>query len=148
MILFGLASSCLTVSGVSEDVKQELRSKGYPIAIVDYSTAPPNSAGGVDVKIIWQNVSSKSIKYAVFEVRPYNRVGDLTPSEIGGKTMEKLQQTGPFPPGEIAGRTTYWENVWWNHSISSMKIRAVRITYMDGTSKKFLQDEVRDIIIY
>ena len=42
-----------------------------------------NSAGGVDMRIAWENTSSKTIKYIYFTVEAYNAVDDKVYCEIG-----------------------------------------------------------------
>lgn len=57
---------------------------------------PINSVGGASPHIIWRNDSGKTIKYITFTAIPYNAVGDVVSSSIGGKTTAQLQVTGPI----------------------------------------------------
>ena len=66
LLCFLIANACVTVSGVSNTTKQELLSKGIPIAILDVRSGSPNSAGGVNAYVYWQNISDKEIKYVNF----------------------------------------------------------------------------------
>lgn len=114
-----------------DEVKPELISKN--IQIINFYTSEPNSAGGVDCNIIWKNTSSKVVKYARFTVTPYNAVDDVMKSEIGGASTKTLESTGPINPGVTDGYGTIYTNVWYNSSISKMKITAIELEYMDGS---------------
>lgn len=103
------------------------------IAIQNFYTSKPNSAGGVDCNIIWKNKSDKIVKYAKFTVTPYNAVDDMVESSIGGDTYKKLKATGPVKTGEVDGYGTTWECIWYNSTISYMKITGIELEYMDGT---------------
>ena len=103
------------------------------IAIIKYYTSNPNSAGGVDANIIWKNISDKIVKYARFTAAPYNAVDDMVSSEIGGETLKKMKVTGPVKPGSTNGYGSTWECIWYNHSITHMKITGIELEYMDGT---------------
>ena len=68
-------------------------SETKPILVGNLTTYKPNSAGGVDVRIQFWNNSQQTIKYVYFDVTPYNRVGDKTRSEVGGKSLLSLRVT-------------------------------------------------------
>jgi hypothetical protein len=143
MLIGLLLASCLSIS---ETKKQELLSKGLPIAIVKALAGSPNSAGGVNVYIDWQNISDKEIKYVVFTVMPYNRVNDIAPSDIGHKATEGLRDMGPYKPGQVVS-DGYYENVWYNHTIDHLTLRGAEITFMDGEKVVFDADQVSQMLI-
>lgn len=103
------------------------------IKVIKYYTEDPNSAGGVDVNIVWKNTSKKTVKYARFRLVPYNRVDDIVSCSIRDYNEKWVKAIGPIKPGQITGYDTYWETLWYNHSIAYMKINSIEIEYMDGT---------------
>ncbi len=107
--------------------------KHSPVQVTEVFTTSPNSAGGVDLILYWKSTSTKTIKYIYIYVTPYNRVGDVESSNIGGKTTSKCKLIGPYNSGD-GGRSTF-ENVWYNSSISSARIEKIEIEYNDGTSE-------------
>ncbi len=100
--------------------------------IFDMSTSEPNSAGGVDVSVSFENTSDKIIKYIYFTVVPYNAVDDAVYSEIGGKSASTLKITGPISQDDSEVSYTS-ENVWYNSTVTRAQIESVNIEYMDGT---------------
>jgi outer membrane murein-binding lipoprotein Lpp len=105
----------------------------------------PNSAGGVDFYVIWKNNSDQVIKYIVFEVQPYNAVGDVVSSEIGNRSTYRGQSTGPFKKGQGNDGNSYWENAWYNNTIKTVKLNRVEIEYMDGTKVALKDEDVKHI---
>ncbi|WEK54562.1 MAG: hypothetical protein P0Y55_00325 [Candidatus Cohnella colombiensis] len=105
----------------------------------------PNSAGGVDLYILWKNNSDSVIKYARFEVVPYNAVDDVVTSEISGISTFYGRETGPFKKGQGSSSDTYWENAWYNSTIKKVKLISVNIEYMDGTELTLKDDDVKYI---
>lgn len=119
------------------DNKTELEDFKKSVSIIKYFTNEPNSAGGVDCNVIWKNLSSKTVKYAYFTVKPYNAVNDPVKSEISSSLYDDgtitLKVTGPVRANSIDGYNTYWECMWYNSTIDYMKITGIEIEYMDGT---------------
>ena len=122
---------------------EQAKSSGLPILLYLKEVSNPDSAGGVDIKIGFQNLSKQNIKYVKFGVLPYNAVGDVVASEIGGKTLAILNFTGPLPYDEY--KYSRWENVWYNNSIRCIEIVKVDISYMDGSETSFENSEIKDI---
>lgn len=105
------------------------------IKIIKIWTDRPNSAGGVDLYINWENLSDKTIKYVYFTVSPYNSVNDTVRCTIRNYSSFTAQDDGPYSKGQGMKGTRYcWENAWYNYSIKGAKLENVRILYMDGTS--------------
>lgn len=100
----------------------------------------PDSAGGVSVRICFENKGTVPIKYIVFYVVPYNRVDDIVSSTVSGKAEEKLKGTGPYEPKKRS--IVRWGQVWYNHSIASVKITKIEIEYMDGSKKEIDANEI------
>lgn len=137
-------SGCATVFYEDHyDAIEQAKASGAPILLYVKGVSNPDSAGGVDINIGFQNLSKKTVKYVEFGVLPYNAVGDVVASEIGGKTLASLNFTGPMPYDEY--EYSGWENVWYNNSIECIEIVMVSITYMDGGRKYFENSEIKNI---
>lgn len=105
------------------------------IKIIKIWADRPNSAGGVDLYINWENLSDKIIKYVYFTVSPYNSVNDIVKCTIRNYSSFTAQDDGPYSKGQgLKGTRYYWENAWYNYSIKGVKLENVKILYMDGTS--------------
>lgn len=102
----------------------------------------PNSAGGVDLYIVWQNKSSKIIKYAYFEVEPYNAVGDVVSCSISGNSTFRGQETGPIKQNQWRDDGRYWECAWYNNTITKVKLLQVDIEYMDGSNVSLTGNDI------
>ena len=102
----------------------------------------PNSAGGVSVKISFKNESPKTIKYATFTVTPVNAVKDVVACTVRGRTEAYLKLTGPVG-GNTSSNGNFWENVWYNHSISTAVMTCVDVEYMDGSTESFEGDNLK-----
>lgn len=108
------------------------------IQIIKKYVSEPNSAGGVDLHIIWKNKTKRVIKYARFEVGAINAVNDEVYSDISiypGSQWVKV--TGPVKPNQVNGYGTYWSCVWYNHTIKRCKIKSVKLEFMDGGEVEF-----------
>lgn len=113
------------------------------ITVASLYTSAPNSASGVDLHIVWQNNSSKAIKYISFTVTPYNAVGDPQKCEIRGYSSFRGKVTGPINPGATYGNGKQWEVAWYNNTIVSAKLNAIDITYMDDSTLSLDQTQVQ-----
>ena len=104
-----------------------------------------NSANGIQVDMNFSNLSDKAIKYITFYTLPFNPVGDVIVSEIGGKSLTALKYTGPLDSGEftMAG----WENVWYNPTFSCFEINEIEIEFMDSTALALNKTEVSKILM-
>lgn len=108
------------------------------IQIIKKYVSEPNSAGGVDLNIIWKNKTNRVIKYASFEVGAINAVNDEVYSDISIYPGSKwVTVTGPVKPNQVHGYGTYWSCVWYNHTIKRCKIKSVRLEFMDGGEVEF-----------
>ena len=97
-------------------------------------TDEPNSAGGVDLHIYWQNTSKKTIKYVRFTVDAYNRVNDLARCSIRRESEFTGKVTGPIKPGQWYGGDIIWPCAWYNSTIVKAILTKIKIEYMDGTT--------------
>lgn len=126
-----------------KSIKDNFREK---IRVSSVRVSSPNSAGGVDLYVRWQNRSQKIIKYATFSVDAYNAVNDRVSCDIGDHYTFHGQATGPVKYGQWKGDSQYWENAWWNHSIRKAKLVGVEIEYMDGSTYKIGSEEIKYIL--
>ncbi|KZL88791.1 hypothetical protein CLMAG_58840 [Clostridium magnum DSM 2767] len=118
-----------------EQAKQkEIDNVKNTIRLINAWTSRPNSAGGVDLKILWTNTSNKAVKYAFFNVVPYNAVGDPQQCTIRHDPSFRGKVTGPINPGQTYGGDQVWECAWYNNTIVSVKVKSIDITYMDGST--------------
>ena len=156
-----------------------------------------NSADGVSIRVLWRNESDKDIKYLTFSLTPYNAVGDIVSSSIGGTTTANCRITGPLPTSSTqidirnldncfyyyspvdsweyvspyngtytysyyqftdtwrlieksltksemnnAFQGSYFDCVWYNSTVSEIRINKIEIQYMDGTSYTISEDEI------
>lgn len=101
----------------------------------------PNSAGGYSVKWDFKNTTGKTIKYASFWFTPYNAVNDIVSCDIRGKSTDGVRCTGPMADGQIH-YGTLWENAWYNHTISTVRMTHVFVEYMDGTSERIPASDI------
>ena len=93
----------------------------------------PDSVGGVGVQFSFRNEGEKTIKYVTISFIPYNQVGDAVSSSIGGRSEFGIICTGPIAPNKKqSGRC---ECIWYNYSITSVRVSKAEIEYMDGTTE-------------
>lgn len=114
--------------------RKEIDNVKNTIRLINAWTSRPNSANGVDLNILWTNTSNKVIKYTVFNVVPYNAVGDPQQCDIRHDTSFRGKVTGPINPGQTYGGDQVWECAWYNNTIVSVKVKSIDITYMDGST--------------
>lgn len=127
----------------------------YEMIEVDYSAGHEdyqgywcnrcNSAGGLGVRLKIKNLDPRSIKYASLYFVPFNKVGDIVSSSVhGGRTKHGLMYTGPLAQGQKS-EWNYLENVWYDYSISKVKLVEAKIEYMDGTTETIPGDQINRI---
>jgi hypothetical protein len=92
-----------------------------------------DTANGIDIHITYQNLdSSKTIKYATFEIGVVNAVGDFVSTTIGRKKITRLQDTGPVSPNSTSWAK--WERAAYHPNANRLAITSVKITYIDGST--------------
>lgn len=137
-------SGCVTLSHQGE--VSRAKSEGNPILIVRALTNPPNSVGGIDVGIQFFNLTDEPLKYVIFEVTPFNAVGDIVASEISQKTTEIIKVTGPIEPvGGVSRGLNIWRAVWYNYSIRCFVVDRVTIITMEDSEKTLRGSEVNSL---
>lgn len=125
---------------LNEEVLKKAKSKNQDILIRGVNVSKINSAGGVNVSLEWLYLNEdKEIKYIEFTLLPYNDVSDLQRSEIGNSSQFTGRATGPVKASDDF-KTYYWENAWYNSTISCVKLIKVKVTYMDGSSYIYVNE--------
>ena len=115
------------------------------INLIKFYTSRPNSAGGVDFYITWENLSPKTVKYATFKVDAYNAVNDVVYCEIDDGTA-RLKCTGPIKQGKID--KDHWGCLWYNYSIDYARIVEIYITYTDGSTLTIEKENIKELGYY
>jgi hypothetical protein len=131
--------------------QQEQNKKNKLQSIIRVSkvfTSDPNSAGGVDFHVIWQNTSDKVIKYASFTVVPYNAVNDVVQCTIRRSSESTGRVTGPINPKQWYGEGYLWENAWYNNTIERAELMGIRVEYMDGTVENIIGKQDLKYVMY
>lgn len=104
-----------------------------PFGLPHYGSPDPVN-GGVSVMFQWKNNTGKTGKYIKFLFNAYNRVGDLIADNFVASNI------GPFAPGYISSSDEFSHNIGYANTCSVLKLVAIQIDYMDGTSNFFISD--------
>lgn len=131
----------------TDDARENARDKVREIIRVsEVSCSEPNSVGGVDFSVVWQNRSNKTIKYIWFTAVPYNAVGDIVTCSIRDRSECRGKVTGPISPGQWYGEYHRWECAWYNNTIRKVKLKRIEIEYMDGSTATLDGEKVKYVI--
>lgn len=127
-----------------QEIQQHIEELRNTIRVKKCYSGRPNSAGGVSLYITYVNMSdTKVIKYADFSCVPYNSVDDPVRCEIRRRSEFTARDNGPYKKGEGNLSTNwYWENAWYNSTITYVKLTNIRIEYMDGSTYTIGADEI------
>lgn len=87
------------------------------------------------------NNTEKDIKYATVFLKPYNAVKEVVYCEITGMAERGIRLTGPLSPGASRG-DFYLPLMWYNPSISDIKVDRVELVYMDNTHETVPGNEI------
>ena len=137
---YGIDNGDIFINKLNEITLKEAKSKKQKILIRGANVTDVNSAGGVEISVEWLYLNkNKDIKYIEFTFQPYNDVSDVQRSEINNIINFTGQATGPIKASDKF-RKYYWENAWYNSSISCVKITKVKITYIDGSSYIYINE--------
>lgn len=149
-----LLTSCFTTimlygtiqeQSVSKEIKENIINKGYPIVVTWLNSSYPNSAGGVDVDLVFRNLSSKDIKYADFWVVPYNAVDDIQICTVRRQKERILSITGPIQQNTKQAETGTFRNVWYNYDIKRVELVKLTITFMDDTEVSYDKEQCQEM---
>lgn len=132
---------------------KDLKKKYHYILLNEVNISEPNSAGGVNVNVQILNLSNKVIKYIKLYVYSYNSVGDKVKCEIRNSPKQILNVTGPIKPltssifaeayGDInliKDTDYFWENVWYNTTITCVEISKVEVFFVDGEKYVYINE--------
>ena len=146
----GICSRCNKRMGWTKEEAQSLI-KVYSVYVDDI-----NSAGGVDLKIGWENTSNKELKYVYFTVEAYNSVWDKAYCEIRDHNAFTGRTIGPFAPGynnlyyssfdDTYTPTSVWEECYYNHTIKYFVLTQVRLVYMDESEETISGDAIEYVL--
>ena len=128
-----------------ENAVLKAQEKNSPLVVLSAYTGYPNSVGGVDLTVRTLATSKKNIKYIVFDVTGYNRVGDKVAGEVRRKYSRSVQITGPIAYG--ASDTYKWGALWYDSTLSCAHINSASVTFMDGSSKIYTSNFIPDLML-
>lgn len=113
--------------------KLEGTKKNGGVTILHYGVFDESEyTDGTGVEIGYYNSSSKIIKYITATFIGYNAVKDPVNLYSKNSSIVTLKGIGPIKPGESGSYTKSY--AWHTDSVESVKIKSVKILYMDGTS--------------
>ena len=119
--------------GKMEPGTNELKFNGTGSSYHLWEEGKANVAGGIGVRHWIYNASEKSMKYITFVYVPYNPVGDVVACSTSGKIEARGKLTGPLKPYEES--VVEWEALWYNTTITEVKLKEVVIQYMDDSEE-------------
>ena len=130
----------------SEEQNKQLIQVNYQIGHegVNGWMTSPNSAGGVSIRYAIKNIGQKEIKYFTLSFVPYNAVGDIVKCRIKNVDEKSVRGIGPIAQNCIENNY-FFENVWYNNSITSVKLVSAVIEYMDGTIEVIKGEQINPI---
>lgn len=141
-----LIACVVSTQSVEKETKEAIIEKNLPIVVTHVSTSSPNSVGGVDCSIAFRNLSNQQLKYVTFEVLPINAVGDYVECEVKKRDWVNLKVTGPVSIDDPSPPMHKWGACWYNSSIKKCKIVSINVVFMDGTQKKYNEEETQQMM--
>ena len=110
--------------------------KDYNEVFQEGKTSPSADSSGAMTAIY--NCSGKTIKYLTFGYTPFNSVNDKCDDTKYG------QLTGPIEPN--SGASVFFEHLWFNPTVSDVKIESIEIEYADGSTENVKGAEITHIL--
>lgn len=116
--------------------------KRLPFVIQRVWTGNPNAADGVSMHLAFLPTNRKTIKYIRANVTAYNEVGDRVLGRHNDSYSRPLNITGPLEVAEypVEVESFYWENLWYNSTITCARMTRLEVEYMDGTRGIYVRD--------
>lgn len=93
-----------------------------------------NSAGGVSVKFSVENFGTKTVRSYSIYFTPYNGAYEPVRCTVTNLCTKGVSGHDSLGPNGI-GSNKLFENAWYNHSIRSVSIDHIDVTYTDGTTE-------------
>lgn len=116
-----------------------LAKDNIPVLIQSINVTGPNTVGGVGFEISGFLANERPVKYLRATVRPFNRVGDVQSSEVGGQSDFRIEVPGPFE--EVYGSFKIGPEIaWYNETIVCAEVKRFEVEYMDGTKGIYVND--------
>ncbi|NLG18827.1 MAG: hypothetical protein GX556_15995 [Fibrobacter sp.] len=136
-VIIGQDTYTARTEGFSSIIK-DIKSKYKYLLIYNVNLYQNSYSSGVSVEIEYRSTSDKVIKYIDFYLTPYNEVGDSVNCSITHLTSKNLRVTGPLQPFNFnaynqENNVSAWKNVWYNSTISCVKLNKIVITFIDNT---------------
>lgn len=122
-----------------QDAEEAIRKKYPDLLVHSVSPSLPNSAGGIDVNLVFEVMNGKTVKYLQLEVSAFNAVGDRVLKTSPGDPTGRLRYTGPVQKSDGL-ESASWETVWYNSTISCVRVDKIRVEYLDGSSATYIKD--------
>lgn len=91
-----------------------------------------NSADGVTLTFLADNISGKSIKYYTLKISTYNTVGDPSYDSITDKCVFYQKYVGPIEPN---AQIVMYNLFTYQTALHKIVIDEISIEYMDGTKE-------------
>ena len=132
-----------SLSKLTSELIEETK-KNHPLYIIELKTSYPNTAGGVDLIAEVINTSNKAIKYITFTGYPINSVNDRCYCNIRKYSTVSPKGVGPIPPNDTGAY--FFENLWYDGTISEYVPISIHIQYMDGSIKTIMKSEIESLI--
>jgi hypothetical protein len=118
---------CITLA--SRTSATAAREGGY--FVTGFGLWTVDSAGGVEPFATFVNPNPASnIKYIDLQIVMYNAVGDVIRSTIDNRSIGLVRMTGPLS-NEDGAQQYQWEPVWYNRSAACVKIKSMRVEFMN-----------------
>lgn len=112
---------------------------GTPLGAYETQTSGADYAGGVDVRVVFKNNTNKMIKYVSFVLNAYNAVGDMVMCGVKKSFDSEGLFTGPLLSGYTSKSSLYFRGMFYNASITNVKIKSALITYEDNTTEELTE---------
>ncbi|MDA0685004.1 MAG: hypothetical protein O3A57_11390 [Bacteroidetes bacterium] len=123
------------------DFLLEMIGKGIPLMLESVSFTV-NSAGGVEPRIIFTNISTKTFKYVTITLQAFNAVADPARGRFNGSNEFSLSLVGPIEPSSSTLYNGDRNPPFYNNVTSCLAVTSIVIDYMDGGKFTMIKDLV------
>ncbi len=105
-----------------------------------------NSAGGVEPFVdLWNPNPKSAIKYVTISLTPYNAVGDVIHSSIGGGSTKVFRFTGPLANSDGI-YPAHWGPSWYNATAECLVMQSLTVEFMNGSKVSFAGKQLRSVL--
>ena len=133
-------SMMLKLDGVEKVLNDVKRTSVFGISLMKSSVYDESEVTeGTGIEMQYLNSTKKRIKYVTAVVVGYNGVDDPVKASFTRKYEVVLKGVGPIEPDETA--TYKKEYAWHTDVVEYIKIKSIKVDYMDGTSKTITKPE-------